>query len=354
MPSRSTFLAFSRQIKRSVLSILIVSLIGVVGGWMTSPAHATPLVQSGGIHTVARGETLFSIAQQYGTSVEGISAANGITNPSAIYAGQQLVIPSSSASVSDSGGTHIVAPGENLYRIALRYGTTVPALARLNGISDAHQVVAGQRLRIPGRAAASPAIPQPSPVNTTTRTHIVQPGETLAIIATRYTITTWALIQANEIHNPALIYPGQVLTVPGAAHTPAHASPPTGGGQRIVVDLSEQRLYAYQGEVLVYAFVASTGMPDSPTQTGHFSVLNKLPNAYASTWNLEMPYWMGIYWSGGLQNGIHALPILSNGQQLWAGYLGSPVSFGCVVLSVSEARALYEWAAVGTPVVIQP
>jgi len=341
--------------------MLIVGLIGAVWageGQMASPARAAPLDQSGGVHVVASGETLFSIARRYGTSVEAISTANGIINPSTIYAGQRLIIPGATTSPvagpAADGGTHIVAPGENLYRIALRYGTTVSTLAQLNGISNYHRVIAGQTLRIPGRGGASSAVSQPSPAGAAGRTHIVQRGETLAIIAARYNVTTWALIRANEIVNPALIYPGQALTVPGTGGAPASSPVVAGGGKRVVVDLSEQRLYAYQGDVLVYAFVASTGMRGSPTQTGSFSVLNKIPNAYASTWNLQMPYWLGIYWSGGLQNGIHALPILANGQQLWAGYLGSPASFGCIVLDPLDARTLYEWVDIGTPVVVQP
>jgi lipoprotein-anchoring transpeptidase ErfK/SrfK len=54
-----------------------------------------------------------------------------------------------------------------------------------------------------------------------------------------------------------------------------------------------------------------------------------------------------------LENGIHALPILSNGQTLWGGYLGTPASFGCIILSTENARTLYYWADIGTPVVIQ-
>ncbi|HLF00547.1 MAG TPA: L,D-transpeptidase, partial [Anaerolineales bacterium] len=75
--------------------------------------------------------------------------------------------------------------------------------------------------------------------------------------------------------------------------------------------------------------------------------------AYAATWNLQMPHWLGIYWAGRLQNGIHALPILSNGEKLWAGWLGTPVSYGCVILGDVEAETLYNWAEVGTPVSIQ-
>ena len=333
--------------------------LGVIGGLLVGmlliapPVCASASNQDAATHVVTWGETLSNIAQYYGASVEAICAANGIVNPSRIYAGQRLVIPtagSAAATPSASDGTHVVSPGENLYRIALRYGVTVQALAQLNGITNHNHVVVGQTLCIPGNST----VPTTSPPARAATTHTVRSGETLAAIAMRYGVTTWALAQANSISNPALIFPGQVLTIPGA-NGPATAPAPvsTGGGKRIVIDLSEQHLYAYQGGALVYSFVASTGMPGARTSTGTFSVLNKFPNAYASTWGLQMPHWLGIYWAGGLQNGIHALPILSNGQQLWAGYLGTPISYGCIVLGTYEASLLYAWADVGTPVVIQ-
>jgi len=140
--------------------------------------------------------------------------------------------------------------------------------------------------------------------------------------------------------------------------TPVPAPPPqddyvySGGAKYVLVDISEQHLYAYEGNTLVFSFVASTGM-NNATATGSFSVLNKIPSAYGSTWDIWMPYWLGIYWSGTLQNGIHALPIMSNGATLWAGYLGTPISYGCVVLGTYEAQLLYNWVDVGTPVDIQ-
>jgi lipoprotein-anchoring transpeptidase ErfK/SrfK len=125
-----------------------------------------------------------------------------------------------------------------------------------------------------------------------------------------------------------------------------------GGSKYIQVDISEQHMYVYDGANLVYSFIASTGMGNS-TRVGTFSVLNKIPNAYGATWNIWMPSWLGIYWSGSLQNGIHALPILSNGATLWAGYLGTPISYGCVVLDSYDAQVLYNWADIGTPVEIR-
>lgn len=139
---------------------------------------------------------------------------------------------------------------------------------------------------------------------------------------------------------------------PAPMDEPASAGQVPANGKYILVSISEQHLYAYQDNKLVYSFIASTGMHNA-TRTGTFQVLDKIPNAYGATWDLWMPNWMGIYYSGTLENGIHALPILSNGTQLWAGYLGTPISFGCVVLGVQEAQMLYDWADVGTTVEIK-
>lgn len=133
-----------------------------------------------------------------------------------------------------------------------------------------------------------------------------------------------------------------------AAEAPVNYS----GGKKILVDISEQHMYVYDGEQLVYSFVSSTGM-NNATRTGSFSVLDKIPNAYGATWNIWMPNWLGIYWAGSLENGIHALPILPSGATLWAGFLGRPISYGCVVLDTYDAQMLYDWAEVGVPVEIQ-
>ena len=335
--------------RRWVSCVLLAALVA------SSLLAATPAyAQSTTIHVVQRGETLYSIARYYGVSVSAICAANSITNPRLIYVGQQLVIPISSGtpapippSGTSTGSTHTVQPGENLYRIALRYGTTILALASANGISDPTQIRVGQTLVIPGGLSGLPA---PSSTTTTGQTHTVQPGETLSAIARRYGVSVWMLARANNLTNPGLIIPGQVLVIPGSS---SPVPTPGGGGKRIVIDLSEQHLYAYQNGALVYSYVISSGKAGSRTQAGTFSILDKYPNAYASTWDLQMPYFMGIYWSGTLENGIHALPILSNGQTLWGGYLGTPASFGCIILSTENARTLYYWADIGTPVMIQ-
>jgi lipoprotein-anchoring transpeptidase ErfK/SrfK len=137
-----------------------------------------------------------------------------------------------------------------------------------------------------------------------------------------------------------------------AAQQVSQSVPSYGGSKYILVDISEQHMYVYEGDTLIYSFVASTGIHNA-TRVGTFAVQSKIPNAWGSTWSIWMPYWLGIYWSGGLENGIHALPILPNGATLWAGFLGRPISYGCIVLGTYDAQVLYDWAEIGTPVQIQ-
>lgn len=142
---------------------------------------------------------------------------------------------------------------------------------------------------------------------------------------------------------PAPEYAAPQAEAPAAAYS---------GNKYILVDISDQHMYVYESDQMVYSFIASTGM-NNATRVGTFAVQSKIPSAYGSTWDIWMPYWLGIYWAGGSENGIHALPILSNGGVLWEGFLGRPISYGCVVLGTYDAEVLYNWADYGTPVEIQ-
>ncbi|MBN2303189.1 MAG: LysM peptidoglycan-binding domain-containing protein [Anaerolineae bacterium] len=109
--------------------------------------------------------------------------------------------------------THTVQPGENLYRIALRYGTTWPVLAAANNITNPNMIYVGQVLTIPGSGTV--VVPPTSVPPQTGGTYTVVAGDTLSRIAARFGTTVAALVQANNIVNPNLIYVGQVLTIPG-------------------------------------------------------------------------------------------------------------------------------------------
>ncbi len=111
--------------------------------------------------------------------------------------------------------TYVVQPGDTLYRIAQDYGTTVEAIAAANDIADPAQITAGQKLIIPiAPVAAEPPAPPTSPNR---RVHPVRPGETLPSLAFRYGTTVLTLRELNGLHRLGLLVTGQELLVPPPA-----------------------------------------------------------------------------------------------------------------------------------------
>ncbi|MFZ5916406.1 MAG: LysM peptidoglycan-binding domain-containing protein [Chloroflexota bacterium] len=110
----------------------------------------SPLPEHSTRYVVQLGDTLFLIAQRYGTTVEAIAQANGIVNPNLIVVGQSLELSTRPQSSVAQTTVHVVLPGETLARIALRYGTTAWAIAQANGLSNPNLIHVGQRLTIPG------------------------------------------------------------------------------------------------------------------------------------------------------------------------------------------------------------
>ena len=96
------------------------------------------------------GDTLSGIALRYGTTVAALTALNGISDPDKIYAGNTLKVPENTSGNSGSSGAsyYTIQSGDTLSGIALRFGTTVAALASLNGISDPDKIYADQTIRI--------------------------------------------------------------------------------------------------------------------------------------------------------------------------------------------------------------
>jgi lipoprotein-anchoring transpeptidase ErfK/SrfK len=209
-------------------------------------------------------------------------------------------------------------------------------LAVIMGASPAMASILGER-----RAASSPVPPYsladiPKPTYTPIPTSTSRP-------------TATSMPTPTEVPGVVEMSIVEATSPPPAVENPA---PAYSGGKYILVDISEQHMYVYENDQLIYSFTASTGM-NNATRTGLFQVQSKIPNAYGSTWDIWMPDWLGIYYSGGLENGIHALPILPSGAELWSGFLGRPISYGCVVLGSYDADLLFNWAEIGTPVEIQ-
>ena len=175
---------------------------------------------------VQPGQTLSHIAAREGVSIERLVRLNNLADPNRIFAGQRLRVSSGGPRAGTSGraradARHRVSVGESLSAIALRYRSTVGAIARANHIADVSLIYAGQILRIPGsgaereRGARSGGDVRGGARDATTL-HRVGYGESLWSIAVRYGSSVTTIARANGIANPSFIRVGQLLTIPGS------------------------------------------------------------------------------------------------------------------------------------------
>ncbi len=163
------------------------------------------IIDNGGYLTyiVARGDTVKGLAVRFATTVDSILASNpGIANVNLIYEGQRLTIYATTQGnppPPPSGGTYYAQRGDTLRKIAAKFGTTVDVLLRLNPqIYNPNVIYVGQAIAVPGGSS----------------TYVVQRGDTLRIIANRFGTTVDALLALNpKIYNANFIYVGQVITV---------------------------------------------------------------------------------------------------------------------------------------------
>jgi lipoprotein-anchoring transpeptidase ErfK/SrfK len=113
--------------------------------------------------------------------------------------------------------------------------------------------------------------------------------------------------------------------------------------------LSEQRLRAYEGQRLVLDTAISSGSASYPTPTGTFSIRSKETMHWSTQYSAWMPYAMRVV--GGIF--IHETPIGADGGRIGASEIGSPASHGCIRVPSGAAHRLFNWAEIGTPVLIR-
>lgn len=395
-----------RRVRLWLALWLLIALVGA--GWAAASltAGAAPQAQpfqDATTYVVQPGDSLRAIAAQYGVTIGAIVRANNLANPDVIYPGQQLIIPVAAAgatampapantatvapapimpadtatlvpasatpaaavaptSVPASGtatspaaaasgpGTHTVQLGDTLEKLARQYGVTTAAIIEANGIRNPDLLWVGQKLIIPASTAPKPTATQAAAGPTV---YVVKSGDTLSQIAQRFGTTVSALVAANGLLSADNITVGTRLVIP----KPGDSSGASVLGQptKFVVSISQQRCWLYRGDVVIAKWVCSTGRAGSGTRTGTFRIQSKMVKAFGSTWNIWMPYWLGIYWAGASENGIHGLPWnAKTGVQVWTGYVGTPITYGCVMLDNVNAKMLYDVAYIGMPVVIKP
>jgi LysM repeat protein len=123
--------------------------------------------------------------------------------------------------------SYVVQAGDNLYRIARHFGTTVSAIIELNNITNPNLIYPGQYLKIPAYINPTTTIYEPTGSQVYATQYVVQYGDTLYAIARYYNTTVAAIIQANNLPNSYNIRPGQVLVIPDGSYTHQPPAPTT-------------------------------------------------------------------------------------------------------------------------------
>jgi putative chitinase len=205
---------FYRLIRRAgFIFVIALVLVGVLLPAAASAAPASaPTQQSDGFwYTVQRGDNLSRIAARYGTTVQAIMNANGLRT-SVIQPGQVLFIPAGGGGGGSCAQVHVVQRGDTLTQIARWYGVSVQQLVSANNIANPSRIYVGQRLCIPGGWGPDPE-PPPWPEPGCGQFHTVQRGETLSQIARWCGTSVQYLADINGLWNPSRIYVGQVIRI---------------------------------------------------------------------------------------------------------------------------------------------
>jgi len=204
------------------------------------------------VHTVQKGETLYSIARTLGIKADDLIKYNGITDPSRIFAGQTLKIPSTGTGTTGLPATgslnYRVVRGDTLYSIAREFSVTVAAIQELNGLSASYVLREGDFLKIPANAAV-PAKTEAAAQN------VPQQGTTASRGTEQAAVNQvkWP-IAARELSYMTGKLSGVVLTGTRAESvssltrgTVLSAGPYRGFGKVVIIQVDGGYLYVYGG-----------------------------------------------------------------------------------------------------------
>jgi len=189
--------------------------------------------------------------------------------------------------------------------------------------------------------------------------YVIEAGDTANKIARKTGIPFYLIQQQNPGRDLNVLSIGDTLSMPTRDVTMPNEPVQD---KRIVVDLEQQELWAFENDTLVFNWDISSGRSNAPTSPGIYQILSHAETASGSSFTLcddigcgqwEMYWFMGVYEvTPGLMNGFHGAVLLPNGAYLNGGATGYPSTFGCVMSHNDDAQALYDWAEVGTVVEI--
>lgn len=364
------FIAFPQHVRQRVKALSSFNSIKLVRALsivllLLSATMLTPAVYAeDGVHVVTRGESLGVIARSYNVSARELMVNNGISNPDFIYVGQRLVIPGLKNNTDDSASTvqstaqstgnkplpngdgyHIVRRGDTLSQIAKDNEMTLAELLRFNGLTNSNFIWVGQKLRITARVAPVKSDKEAEPKLAII--HIFKAGDSLETLAAENNTSLEAILRANGLPHEKFVWVGQRLRIqPGikpTSPTPNQTPAPADGYRWIEINLSDQTLTAWQGDVAIMHTYISSGLAATPTVTGRFKIGTKYSSQRMTGPGYDLPGvpWVMYFYSGYAIHGAY-----------WHNNFGSPMSHGCVNMSPGESQMLYTWAPAGTEVYV--
>lgn len=183
-------------------------------------------------YTVKPGDTLCDIAQKYAVSVEGIVAVNYLTNKNILSVGQKLQIPAIGGNnIKTNVIEYTVAKGDTLSTIAQKFNIRMYDIMSLNELQNVNRLSVGQKLNIPASASAVEQVSSSAAVAQTPErkdiVYYVQKGDTLWRISQQYEVSLKSITSTNGISENSKLSVGQKLVIPNARGGTSSSSSPS-------------------------------------------------------------------------------------------------------------------------------
>ncbi len=339
------FLRWTHRARRTyfvLAPIVVISiLVAGLGGVRTAYADYDT-------RRVALGETMVDIAFEYNTTPETIRWLNNLSPTEPLWNGMTLKVPP-----ADDLVMYTVRKGDTPAAVAIAHGMALAQLVDYNEISPVRPLHEGDILLVNDPVGLWLTSEYPH--------HMVEAGETLDGLAEQYRADPVVIAEVNGIRTNAELVPGTVLLLPplGLSQRLGRATRDANGYLQIPiedfptltekwvdVDLSHQRVTAYEGTRPVESFLISSGKSRTPTVTGVFRIWAKISSqtmeggSYAAGdyYNLPGVQWVSYFYKDYSFHGTY-----------WHHNFGTPMSHGCINMTNADAKWIYDWMGPQNP-----
>ena len=269
-------------------------------------------------YAVQNGDTLYKIAIKFNTTVDAIVSSNPYINTESLIVGQVVCIPQTQPQASTCPiGTspYMIKIGDTLATIANRFNTSIESILSVNPSIVPENLSIGQIICIAQEKTEQAVCPM-------LNSYVIRKGETFGSIATALNVPLQSLLNLNPGVDPNNLNIGQVICVPISSILFS-----------ITINTMAKILTLYRNGRFFKAYPIATGKPTTPTPMGTFTIVNKQINPggpFGSRWmGLSKPHY-----------GIHGT---NNPPSI-----GTSASNGCIRMYANDVEDLFNYASVGT------